>query len=38
MITITERAKKEVRDVLKEQGLSKDTTYLRVKILGSGCV
>jgi len=36
MITITERARKEVRRIIEEQGLSAETA-LRVGVKGGGC-
>lgn len=37
MIIITDKAAKEVRRTLEEQGMDKDKVHLRVAILGGGC-
>ncbi len=36
-IEVTERAAQEVKAVLDQQGLSADTTYLRLGVKGGGC-
>jgi len=36
-ITLTERAAKEVKKVIDEQKQSKETTMLRVRVVGGGC-
>lgn len=36
-ITVTERAAKEVKTILDQQGLAPETTYLRLGVKGGGC-
>lgn len=37
MITVTEKAVREIRRIVQEQSLDQDTVALRVRILGGGC-
>ena len=36
-LQLTERAAQEVKTILDQQGLSADTTYLRLGVRGGGC-
>jgi iron-sulfur cluster assembly protein len=36
-LQLTERAAQEVKTILDQQGLSADTTYLRLGVKGGGC-
>jgi iron-sulfur cluster assembly protein len=37
MITISETALKHLQDIMKEEGISNDTHFLRVGVKGGGC-
>jgi iron-sulfur cluster assembly protein len=37
MINLTEAAAKEIRDIIKDQNLPTDKTFLRVGVKGGGC-
>ena len=37
MITISETALKHLKEIMKEEGISNDTHFLRVGVKGGGC-